>query len=168
MNTFTFHAVKTFNNGLSRSKEITIKYDGKRSDAILSVLQQRVDLQDCYLIDGDTKCNITLDLTVKMQIVEGKPFNSDRSAYTFNELEKLSDELNKDKNVLSVLVQPFTRFHYSKSGRAIDYLSLHTDITNVHTREPHDGGLWYDSAYLRDALKGSFIRNEFNEVIYHG
>jgi hypothetical protein len=101
-----------------------------------------------------------------MQYVEGKPFNSDFSCFTFNELKARADELNSDDNVLSTLVQPFTRFHYSKSGRACDYLTTHKLIKLNDPSNPHDGGLFYDSALLRENLKGDFIRNEFNEVIY--
>lgn len=166
MQTLTFHAVKCFNNGLSRSKVITIEFEGSRSNAILATVEQRPDLHGHFLIDGDTKCNITFDGTVKMQRVEGKPFNSDFSCFTFSELEECANGFNSDPEVLTTVLQPFTRFHYNKSGRACDYLTMHGLIKLTDPSNPHDGGLFYDSALLHSHLKGSFIRNEFNEVVY--
>jgi len=166
MNNYSFHAVKTFNNNLSRSRLITIEHEGKRSDAILSVIAKDESLHDHYLIDAQTKCNITFDFTVKIK-TENSHYNSDYELMTFNDLKKLISEINSRPDFDSVVRQPFVRFHYSKSGRAIDYLELEK-ILQPHNVQPHDGGLFYDSSLLFEVIKHKFTRNEFNEVVYNG
>ena len=171
MKTFTFNALTTYKNNCSQSRVITFEYDSyidKRSTSLLSVINDNKHLHDCYLIDHDTKCNITFDLTVELKggLFEEtkKGYMCDRSFYTFNELLKEVEILNKRGDFIRVVTQPFMRFHYSKSGKAVDYLVIHELIKKSDNL--HDGGLWFDSSLHFEKIKDNFTRNSFNEVIY--